>query len=496
MAKICKILVANRGEIAVRILKTCREMGIKTVAVYSQIDKLAPFVRRADEAYCIGEPPALESYLNQEKILQVARACSADAIHPGYGFLSENALFAEMVEQAGITFIGPPSNVIRLMGDKTSARRLAQSIGIPLIPGVVDPIVSEAEAEEIAANIGYPVLIKATAGGGGKGMRVVHAPSELRSAIAQSRSESKSAFGDESVYIEKYLQHPRHVEVQILADIKGNVIHLGERDCSVQRRHQKVIEESPSPILNDSQRANITSAAVKLASAGGYVNAGTVEFLYDGSGAFYFMEVNTRLQVEHPVTEMRCGMDLVREQIRIAEGSTLSVSQEDVTLSGHAIECRIYAEDPSNGFFPSTGKVRWLRGPSGIGIREDRGIEEGDEISHFYDPLLSKLITWGPSREIALNRMAESLGVYELVGVDNNIRLCHWIVNHPMFKRGECDTNFLGEHYKPLEEQGGDDELGAVIAGVITLIRNGIAHRPPPVVPLSKWRNNLISYHR
>ena len=444
-----KILVANRGEIAIRVFRTCRELGIATVAVYSDIDARAAFLRHADETYPLFGSTAAESYLNQQKIIEVAKKAGVDAIHPGYGFLSENEEFAELVGTEHLTFIGPPHDVIRNLGDKTSARALAQKLGIPVIQGSMTPLSSFDEARAIAGTIGYPVLLKAAGGGGGKGMRIVQGENGLSSAFLSAQSEAQASFGDNRVYIEKYLGSPRHIEVQILADNFGNTIHLGERECSIQRRHQKVIEESPSVIVDPELRAQLTDSATKLARAGGYANAGTVEFLLDEKKNFYFLEVNTRLQVEHPVTEMRTGLDLVKEQIRIAQDEPLGYTQEDVHFRGHAIECRIYAEDPMNNFFPATGTVKHLRTPAGGFVREDSGILEGDLVSSFYDPLLSKLITWGATRNEAIARMRRALDEYELFGVRNNLSFCSWLMDQQKFQEGTFNTNFIANEFSP-----------------------------------------------
>jgi acetyl-CoA carboxylase biotin carboxylase subunit len=451
--RIKKILIANRGEIAVRVIKTCREMGINSVAVYSDIDKDAMHVRMADEAHCIGPAPARESYLNQKKIIEVAKKTKADAIHPGYGFLSENPKFVELLEENGIIFIGPNSKSIRLLGDKTAARTLAKSINVPIVPGTTESIKTYDEAVETARYINYPILLKAAGGGGGKGMRIVYSEAELASALKGSQSEALSAFGDDRIYIEKYIENPRHIEVQILADSHGNIIHLGERECSIQRRHQKIIEESPSTIVTPEIRERLVKSAIQLIKSSGYVNAGTVEFIFDQNKNFYFLEVNTRLQVEHPVTEMRIGLDLVREQINIADGKELSVKQEDISFNGNSIECRIYAEDPCNNFYPSTGKIVYLRSPRGFGIREDIGVEEGSEISSYYDPLISKLIVWAKTRNEALERMRAALNNYEIFGVRNNLSLCLWVMNHLKFISGKFDTNFLNNDFKQEELQ-------------------------------------------
>jgi len=444
-----KILVANRGEIAVRILRTCREMGIRTVAVYSEIDRTMPHVLMADEAYLLGPAPSRDSYLAIDKILKVAVQSRADAIHPGYGFLSEREEFARRVTEAGIVFIGPGAGAVHAMGDKTEARKLAASAGVPIVPGTPGPVESGEHAEAFCREAGFPVLIKAAAGGGGKGMRIVREIADIQSALKIAAAEALGAFGDSRLYLEKYLESPRHVEIQVLADLDGNTIHLGERECSIQRRHQKLIEESPSSALDDGLRRKMGETAVSVARACGYANAGTVEFLVDSTGAFYFLEMNTRLQVEHPVTEQRTGIDLVAAQIRIAGGDPLPWRQEDISFRGHAIECRICAEDPDNDYLPSTGRITHLNAPSGTGVREDRGIELGGEVSVYYDPLLSKLVCWGSTRDETIRRMIRALGEYQLQGVRTNIPLHLFVLEHPRFRSGHYDTHFLQEHFAP-----------------------------------------------
>ncbi|MBP1655516.1 MAG: acetyl-CoA carboxylase biotin carboxylase subunit [Bacteroidetes bacterium] len=443
------VLVANRGEIAVRILRACRESGIRSIAVYSDADRVMPHVTFADEAYRLGPPPSRESYLLMDRILDVARVARVDAIHPGYGFLAENADFAQRVADAGFRWVGPPASAIRAMGDKTAARALVRAAGVPTVPGTDGPVDSLEEARAFSARSGYPVLIKAAAGGGGKGMRIVGTPDELASSFEQARSEARSAFGDARVYIERYLDEPRHIEFQILADEQGNTVHLGERECSVQRRHQKVVEETPSVFLDDALRARMAETAITAARACGYVNAGTIEFLVDRDRHFYFLEMNTRLQVEHPVTELRTGIDLVKAQLEIAAGNPLPFRQEEIRFSGHAIECRICAEDPLNGFLPSTGRLTRLRAPGGPGIREDRGVEEGGEVSVYYDSLIAKLAAWAPDRETALARMSRALAEYVIEGVTTNIPVCTFIVEHPAFRKGTFDTGFLQKYYHP-----------------------------------------------
>lgn len=444
--KIRKILIANRGEIALRIMRTCKQMGIRTAAVYSDADVDAPHVRFADESFHIGGAPASESYLDKVKIIGAVRVSGADAIHPGYGFLSENAEFVKMAEDAGITFIGPSSAAIRLLGDKTSARRLAKTLNIPMVPGIVDAIESPEQLKKISDEIGYPVLLKASAGGGGKGMRVVHAEAELASSFRSAQSEAKSSFGDDRVYVEKYIVNPRHVEVQILADSHGNVIHLGERECSIQRRHQKIVEESPSLILSAELRERITSAAVLLAREGGYANAGTVEFLLDATKEYYFMEMNTRIQVEHTVTETITGIDIVQEQIRIANGLELQYKQEDVRFRGYAIEFRINAEDPKNGFLPSFGKITRYYAPGGPGVRIDAAMFSGYEIPPYFDSMCAKLTVWALTWDGVVDRGRRALNDMVIYGVKTTIPYYQEILKHPDFRNADFNTGFVESH--------------------------------------------------
>jgi len=437
-----KVLIANRGEIAVRVIRACRELGVASVAVFSDVDRAALHVSLADEAYNIGPAPARESYLNIAKMLDVARNSGAEAIHPGYGFLSENAQFARACKDAGIKFIGPPASAMDLMGSKTRARQAMQAAGVPFVPGSSRGL-TFAETQQLASQIGYPVMIKAAAGGGGKGMRLVHTAPELRSAFETAQSEALRAFNDNEVYLEKYIQNPRHIEIQVLADEHGNAVYLGERECSVQRRHQKVIEEAPSAVVDPDLRARMGAVAVQAAKSAGYTNAGTVEFLVDERRNFYFLEMNTRLQVEHPVTELVTGLDLVHLQFRIATGEKLPFRQEDIHLRGHAVECRIYAEDPDNNFFPSPGKIARLLRPSGPGIREDSGVYEGWTVPLDYDPMLSKLIAYAPDRESALARMRRALDEYFVGGIKTNLPLFRRIFDHPDFQAARIDTGFL-----------------------------------------------------
>jgi pyruvate carboxylase subunit A len=437
-----KILIANRGEIAVRIMRACREMGIPSVAVYSEADKDALFVRYADEAYPIGPAPASQSYLNMRKIIEAATACGADAIHPGYGFLAENQDFADACAKAGLTFIGPPGKVLGLMGDKVTARREMVSAGVPVVPGMNECVTDPERVREIAQEIGYPVIIKPSGGGGGIGMTIVNDDRELPEAFESSRAIALNTFGVCDVYIEKYLPGPRHIEFQILADSRGNVVHLGERECSIQRRHQKLIEESPSTALTAELRSKMGQTAVNVARWVGYVGAGTIEFLFS-DGEFYFLEVNARVQVEHPVTEMVTGIDIVKEQIRIASGLPLSVTQEEIELRGSAIECRINAEDPLNDFAPTPGLIRAYQPPGGPGIRVDSGVVSSSVISPFYDPMISKLIVWGRTREEAIQRMKRALYEYVIVGITSNIPFHQAVLGNDRFIKGDLETHFI-----------------------------------------------------
>jgi acetyl-CoA carboxylase biotin carboxylase subunit len=438
-----KVLIANRGEIAVRVIRACRELGIGTVAVFSEADRESLHVLMADEAVCIGPPAPAESYLAIDRIVAAARARGAEAVHPGYGFLAENAAFAEACATAQLVFIGPPPAAIRAMGDKVAARRTAKRLGVPVVPGTESPVTDDAEAARVAAEVGYPLMIKAAMGGGGKGMRLVRAAGELARALRAARSEAGGAFGDTSVYIERYVQEPRHVEIQVLADTHGSVVHLGERECSIQRRHQKLVEESPSPGLTAEMRARMGEAACRLAAAVGYVNAGTVEFLVDRRREFYFLEMNTRLQVEHPVTELVTGRDLVKEQLRIAAGEKLGYGQDEVTWRGWAIECRINAEDPTEGFVPSPGRIEDLRVPAGPGVRDDSGVYAGATVSRFYDTLMAKVIVWGPDRDAALARMRRALAEYRITGVRSTIPVLERIMADPEFTAGRLHTGFM-----------------------------------------------------
>lgn len=442
-----KILIANRGEIAIRVMKTARKMGIKTVAVYSEADRNAPHVRFADESVCIGEGPSNKSYLLGDKIIEEAKKLNVDGIHPGYGFLSENADFAEKVEKNGLIFIGPKSKSIQMMGDKLAAKDAVKDYNIPMVPGVDRAVTDPNEAAEIARTIGFPVLIKASAGGGGKGMRVVENEKDIEKQMERAISEATSAFGDGSVFVEKYITSPRHIEIQVLADSHGNVLHFFERECSVQRRHQKVIEEAPSAILTPELREKMGDAAIKVAKSCDYLSAGTVEFLVDSELNFYFLEMNTRLQVEHPVTELICGVDLVEQQINIARGEAITIKQEDLKINGHALELRVYAEDPLNDFLPSVGTLSTYKIPIGEGIRVDDGFEEGMDIPIYYDPMLSKLITYGKTREEAIQLMIEAIDNFKVKGAMTTLPFGKFVCEHEAFRSGNFDTHFVKNYY-------------------------------------------------
>ena len=488
--KITKVLIANRGEIAVRVIRACREQGLGTVAVFSDVDREALHVLMADEAYPIGPAPATESYLAIDKLVGVAKAAGADAVHPGYGFLAENARFAEACQDAGLVFIGPPPPAIRAMGDKTAARRIARDMGVPMVPGTIEPVRSTADARRLAREVGFPVMIKAAMGGGGKGMRLCAAERELDAALALAQSEAASAFGDGSVYLERYVSEPRHIEVQVLADAHGHVIHLGERECSIQRRHQKLVEECPSSFVDRDMRTRLGEAACRVANAAGYVNAGTVEFLVDRDRNFYFLEMNTRLQVEHPVTEMVTGVDLVREQLRIAAGEPLAIRQEDVAWRGAAIECRINAEDPFGGWLPSPGTITGLRAAAGPWVRDDSGAYEGCTIPRFYDTLIAKLIVWGEDRPAAIARMTRALGEYRVVGVRTTIPVLERIVAHDDFRAGRLSTHFLDRVMPELTTSPGRHARIALIAAVLSEYeRLGRTTLPPQTSSApSAWR--------
>jgi acetyl-CoA carboxylase biotin carboxylase subunit len=469
MTKIKKILIANRGEIAIRVMRTCRELDIETVAIYSEADRTSMHVRYAHEAYYVGKAPSSDSYLNIDKIIAIAKNCNADAIHPGYGFLSENADFAQRCSQEGIIFIGPSPEVIVRMGDKIQAREAMIAAGIPVVPGTEGEIETEEEVLSVIKDIGLPVMIKASAGGGGKGMRLVKDISEVVSAVRAARSEAKSAFGNDAVYIEKYITSPHHIEFQIMADQHGNTVHLFERECSVQRRHQKMIEETPSPLMTAELREKMGKAAIKAAKAVNYYGAGTIEFLVDNDLNYYFLEMNTRLQVEHPITERVTGVDLVKQQIFVAEGKELSFNQEDLHQRGHSIECRIYAEDPDNNFMPSAGKVYKISTPLGLGVRTDGYVYEGYEIPIYYDPMISKLIVWGKTRDEAIARMRRALYEYKITGVKTSIKMLERVMNNENFISGNYDTHFIEKNQEQLfSEAPKKDPIDMVI--IATLI--------------------------
>lgn len=469
MKKIEKILVANRGEIALRVMRSAKEMGISTVAIYSEADRNAPFVRYADEAVCVGPPPSSESYLLADKIISVAKELNVDAIHPGYGFLSENASFSQKVSDAGLIFIGPKPYAIETMGSKLAAKASVKAYNIPMVPGTEGAVEDPEEAKAVAKEIGFPILIKASAGGGGKGMRIVEKEEDLEEQMNRAISEAKSAFGDGSVFIERFVGSPRHIEIQILADTHDNILYLFERECSIQRRHQKVVEEAPSAVLTPELRKAMGEAAVNVARSCDYIGAGTVEFLLDENLNFYFLEMNTRLQVEHPVTELITGTDLVKEQIKIAEGQALQIKQEDLQIIGHSIEVRVYAEDPTNNFLPDIGKLVTYRRPEGPGIRVDDGFTEGMDIPIYYDPMISKLIVHGKDRDEAIDRMLRAIDDYQITGVATTLPFCSFALDHEAFRSGNFDTNFVKHHFKPeylIEEDPELCKVAAIFAGM------------------------------
>jgi acetyl-CoA carboxylase, biotin carboxylase subunit len=492
-----KLLIANRGEIAVRIARACREMGISPVAVYSDADRASLHVRAADEAIHIGPAPSSESYLRADRIIDAAKRAGAEVIHPGYGFLSENADFAYAVEQSGIALIGPPASAMKLMGSKISAREVAQKAGAPIVPGTASSLNSIEEAESVAEQTGYPVMIKAAAGGGGKGMRIVRSREEIASAFSLAQSEAASSFKDSSVYIEKYIERPRHIEIQLMGDRYGQMVYLGERECSLQRRHQKVVEECPSPFADEQLRRSMGEAAVNIALSAGYFNAGTMEFLVDRERNFHFLEMNTRLQVEHPVTEMVTGRDLVHEQIKIAAGERLSFSQDEIQMRGAAIECRIYAEDPENNFLPCPGRITGLRVPSGPGVRDDSGIYEGWEAPVYYDPLLAKLCVWAEDRELAVKRLARALDEYAIDGIRTTLAFFRAVVRDEEFRRGDFDTGFierfLNRSANASRATGEQDKTLADMAAIAAVlnVRAGVVARPENDKPReaeSRWK--------
>ena len=464
--KFSKVLIANRGEIAVRVMRACRELGIRTVAVYSEADRAALHVRYADEAYFIGPSPSRESYLKMDTILDVARRSGSEAIHPGYGFLSENAAFAKACRDEGLVFIGPPAEAMTAMGEKTSARRVAVEAGVPVVPGTLHPLADNQAILAEAKRIGYPLMLKAAAGGGGKGLRLVQKAGELETSVDRARSEAKSAFGDDSLYIEKAILKPRHIEIQVLADMHGNAVHLFERECSIQRRHQKIIEESPSPFVTEDLRQRMGSLAVALTKKVGYVNAGTLEFLVDENREPYFLEMNTRIQVEHPITEMVTGIDLVKMQIRIAEGEALPFIQNDLTQRGHAIECRVCAEDPEANFIPNPGRIESLRVPGGPGVRDDSGVYEGFEVPMFYDPLISKLVVHAETREAAIARMLRAVSEYKITGIKTTLPFFDRALRHPKFIEGDFDTGFVARLQAEKDDRVRATEIAMAVAAV------------------------------
>ena len=490
------LLVANRGEIALRVIRACRELGVRTVAVYSEPDRLSPHVLEADEAHLLGAAPASESYLSVDRILDAARRSGADAIHPGYGFLAERELFARAVEEAGIIFVGPHPWTIAAMGDKTEARRRMAEAGVPIVPGLTERLEDAAAAEREAQEIGYPLLMKASAGGGGKGMRVVREPGELTRAFEAASRETKAVFGDGSVYLERYLDHPRHIEIQVLGDAHGSVVHLGERECSIQRRHQKLIEEAPAPMLTPAEREAMGAAAVRAAEAVAYRGAGTCEFLWQ-DGEFFFLEMNTRIQVEHPVTELVTGIDLVHWQLRVAAGEPLPFTQDQVSLAGHAIECRITAEDPAHGFLPSTGRVRRLEIPQGPGVRWDGGIVEGFEVGLHYDPLLAKLIVHAPDRGTAVARMARALDELVLDGVDTSAPWHRRVMDDPDFRAGHLSIRYVDDHAELAHELPEESVVrAAAVAAALLEDEDRRRHSVPRVdvggSPLPAWRASSL----
>ncbi|SIQ10319.1 acetyl-CoA carboxylase biotin carboxylase subunit [Maribacter ulvicola] len=486
-----KILIANRGEIALRIMKTAQKMGIKTVAVYSEVDRHSPHVKFADEAVLLGPAPSSESYLIMEKVIDAAKVTGADGIHPGYGFLSENAVFAQMVEDNGIVFIGPKPHAIKVMGNKLAAKEAVRDYDIPMVPGIEEAITDVALAEKVAKQIGFPILIKASAGGGGKGMRVVENLKDLPEQMERAIGEALAAFGDGSVFIEKYVGSPRHIEIQVLADTHGNTVHLFERECSVQRRHQKVVEEAPSAVLTPEIRTAMGEAAIKVAKACDYVGAGTVEFLLDENKNFYFLEMNTRLQVEHPVTELISGIDLVEQQIKVARGEKLAFTQSDLNIKGHALEVRVYAEDPLANFMPSIGTLSTYKIPVGEGIRVDDGFEEGMEVPIYYDPMISKLITYGKNREEAIQLMIKAIDNYKVEGVATTLPFGKFVCEHEAFTSGNFDTHFVKNYYSPehLEKQYAEERRIAALVALKLYLENDKTLKIPTKIS-SNWQKS------
>jgi acetyl-CoA carboxylase biotin carboxylase subunit len=499
MKKISKLLVANRGEIALRVLRSAKEMGIKTVAIYSEADRNALHVRYADEAVCVGPPASAQSYLRGDKILEVCKQLGVDAIHPGYGFLSENAGFARMVKEAGLIFVGPTPEAMDVMGDKLSAKQAVKAYNIPLVPGTDEAISDVAEAKLIAQQVGFPILIKASAGGGGKGMRLVHNLEEFEEQMQLAINEATSAFGDGAVFIEKFVTGPRHIEIQVLGDEHGHIVHLFERECSIQRRHQKVIEEAPSSVLTPELRAAMGQCAVDVARACNYTGAGTVEFLLDENHNFYFLEMNTRLQVEHPVTEQITGLDLVKEQIKVAQGEPLSFTQADLSISGHALELRVYAEDPQNNFLPDIGTLTTYVRPQGPGVRVDDGFEQGMEIPIYYDPMIAKLVTFGKDRQEAIARMLRAIEEYQITGIETTLAFGRYVLQHPAFVSGHFDTNFIRDHFpadalKPAPLSDDMAKLAAVLGAMLVTEKKptAVASADTPAATGSAWKRNRL----
>ncbi len=491
-----KILVANRGEIALRVMRSCREMGIQTVAIYSEADRFSPHVKYADEAVCIGPAPSNQSYLKGDKIIAICKELGVDGIHPGYGFLSENADFARAVTKAGITFIGPSPEAMEIMGDKLSSKAAVKKYKIPLVPGSEGAIADVSQALKVGKEIGFPILIKASAGGGGKGMRIVEKPEEFEENLKRAVSEAESAFGDGSVFLERYLKISKHIEIQVLCDTHGNYLYLFERECSIQRRHQKVMEEAPSAVLTPEIRKQMGEHAVNVARSCNYTGAGTVEFIYT-DGEYYFLEMNTRLQVEHPVTEMITGIDLVREQIKVARGEALSFKQEDLTMNGHAIEVRVYAEDPANNFLPDIGTLQVYKKPTGEGIRVDDGFEEGMNIPIYYDPMIAKLVVHAENREAAIAKMQKAIDDFRIIGVETTLDFCQFVLAHDEFKSGKFNTHFVKEHFKPEyltpPVDQATDEMAAIVAAVaLQQKENELVTAGTEVVKPSSWKNRLL----
>ena len=490
-----KILIANRGEIALRVMRSAKEMGIQTVAVYSEADRTSPHVLYADEAICVGPAPSKQSYLDGDKIIAICKDLQVDGIHPGYGFLSENAEFTRKVAEAGIIFIGPSPKAMEVMGDKLSAKAAVKSYDIPMVPGTDQAIEDIDKAKELAVEIGFPILIKASAGGGGKGMRIVNQLEEFEEQMNLAVSEAISAFGNGAVFIEKYVASPRHIEIQVLADSHGNVLHLFERECSIQRRHQKVVEEAPSVVLTEDLRAEMGACAVRVAQSCDYVGAGTVEFLLDENNNFYFLEMNTRLQVEHPVTEMITGIDLVKEQIKIARGEVLSFKQEDLSIQGHSIEVRVYAEDARNNFLPDIGTLKTYRRPEGIGVRVDDGFEEGMEIPIYYDPMISKLICHGANREEAIQRMVRAIADYDITGIQSTLPFGAFVMKHPAFVSGDFDTHFVADHFEASMLDPSNSKEEEIAAWFASNMINNVQNTMSDVVTdnvktISNWKRN------